>query len=65
MPPPKEFIPYLINFQAERERQAEEKKKAKLEKLRKFVTEGESKHEFFDPTYDKVPMLPNNLFLRH
>lgn len=43
-----------VQQQAERERQAEEKKKAKLEKLRKFVTEGESKHEFFDPTYDKA-----------
>jgi len=38
--------------QSERERLAAEKKSAKLEKLRKFVTEGESKHEFFDPKYD-------------
>ena len=31
------------NFKAERERLAQEKKAAKLEKLRKFVKEGESK----------------------
>ena len=42
------------NFKAERERLAQEKKAAKLEKLRKFVKEGESKHEFFDPKYDSA-----------
>ncbi len=31
----------------------QEKKAAKIEKLRKLVTEGESKHEFHDATYDK------------
>jgi len=43
----------MFLFQAERERQVAEKKAAKLEKLRKFVTEGESKHEFHDPKYDQ------------
>ena len=43
----------MFLFQAERERKAAEKKTAKFEKLRKFVTEGESKHEFHDPKYDQ------------
>ena len=46
-----------ISFQAERERVETEKKNAKLEKLRKFVTEGESKHEFHDPKYDSAREL--------
>ncbi len=46
------FIFNLVLIQAERERVETEKKNAKLEKLRKFVTEGESKHEFHDPKYD-------------
>ena len=42
-------------LQAEREKDAEEKKEKKLEKLRRIATgENKSKHDFSDPVYDKV-----------
>ena len=39
---------------AEREQIEVEKKDAKMKKLHKLVTEGESKHEFKDEKYDKA-----------
>lgn len=42
----------FVSKKAEREQIEAEKKAAKMEKLRKFVTEGESKHEFHDQKYD-------------
>merc|ERR1712001_503739 len=39
---------------AEREQVEVEKKDAKMKKLHKLVTEGESKHEFKDEKYDKA-----------
>ena len=40
---------------AERQKEAEEKKEAKLAKLKRIATgENKSKHEFSDPGYDKV-----------
>jgi len=44
-----------ISGQAEREKDAEEKKEKKLEKLRRIATgENKSKHDFSDPVYDKA-----------
>ena len=50
--PPCIFISKQSIFYREREKQ--EKKEAKLKKLHKLVTEGESKHEFRDEKYDEA-----------
>jgi len=42
-----------VSKKAEIEREKQEKKEAKLKKLHKLVTPGESKHEFHDKKYDE------------
>merc|ERR1711879_919843 len=43
----------FVSKKAERERVEKEKKDAKMKKLHKLVTEGESKHEFHDEKYNE------------
>ncbi len=45
----------LLLLQAERDKEAEETKEAKLEKLRRIAAgENKAKYDFSDPDYDKV-----------
>ena len=45
----------ILLLQAEREKEAEEKKEAKLEKLKRIAAgENKAKYDFSDPAYDKV-----------
>ena len=43
-----------VSKKADMEREKQEKKEAKLKKLHKLVTPGESKHEFHDQKYDEA-----------
>ena len=44
----------FVSKKAEREREQKEKKEAKMKRLHKLVTEGESKHEFHDEKYNEA-----------
>ena len=44
----------FVSQKAEREREQKEKKDAKMKRLHKLVTEGESKHEFHDEKYNEA-----------